>query len=299
MKLPKFPNPFRGLPLRFDREGRRLWKDFGMSLAAFVCVVIALVPLGSILIEAAVRGLQAIGPSFFLLDTAYGGIGNAIQGTLILVAFASAISLPVGILTGIYLSEFGKNRFGDAIRFFVDVMTQIPSIVVGIFAYSLILALAVLGVVSPRLAFSTTSGIIALSTIMIPVVARTAEEALRLVPNSTRESALALGIPEHRTILRVVLPTGGSGLITGALLALARVAGETAPLLLTAFGSGFGFQGLNQPIESLPHTIYTFALDSSTGLNQTAWGASLILVLIMLLISIASRVASRPRFASR
>ena len=188
---------------------------------------------------------------------------------------------------------------GGGIRFFVDVMTQIPSIVVGIFAYSLILALAVLGVVSPRLAFSTTSGIIALSTIMIPVVARTAEEALRLVPNSTRESALALGIPEHRTILRVVLPTGGSGLITGALLALARVAGETAPLLLTAFGSGFGFQGLNQPIESLPHTIYTFALDSSTGLNQTAWGASLILVLIMLLISIASRVASRPRFASR
>ena len=291
--------PFALPKLKFNRNMRRRLTDRAMSLAALMCVVIALVPLGSILFEALVRGAGALRPTVFTLDTRDGGIGNAIQGTLILISLTSLVSLPVGILTGIYLSEFGKGRLGGGIRFFVDVMTQIPSIVVGIFAYSLILALAVLGVVSPRLAFSTTSGIIALSTIMIPVVARTAEEALRLVPNSTRESALALGIPEHRTILRVVLPTGGSGLITGALLALARVAGETAPLLLTAFGSGFGFPGLNQPIESLPHTIYTFALDSSTGLNQTAWGASLILVLIMLLISIASRVASRPRFASR
>ena len=125
---------------------------------------------------------------------------------------------------------------------------------------------------------------------MIPFVARTSEEALRLVPVSTREAALALGIPRHRAILRVVLPSGGSGLLTGALLGVARVAGETAPLLVTAFGSLYGFAGLNQPVESLPHTIYTFALSPSSAENQAAWGASLILVLMMLLISISSRV---------
>ncbi len=292
----KFPNPFRGLPFRFDRDARRLWKDLVMSIAAFVCVVIALVPLGSILVEATVRGLQAIQPSFFLLDTAAGGIGNAIQGTLILVALSSAIALPVGILTGIYLAEFGKNRLGSSIRFFVDVMTQVPSIVVGIFAYSIILELAVLGVVSLRLVFSTITGTIALATIMIPFVARTAEEALRLVSVSTREAALALGIPRYRTILRVVLPTGGSGLVTGALLGVARVAGETAPLLMTAFGSGFGFAGLDQPIESLPHTIFTFALSPYTAQNQAAWGASLVLVLMMLMISVFSRVLLHSKY---
>ena len=277
-------------PFRFDRQGRRLWKDLAMSVAALLCVVIALVPLGSILVEAGARGLAAIRPSLFLLDTRDGGIGNAIQGTLILVALASGIALPVGILTGIYLSEFGKSRVGDSVRFFVDIMTQIPSIVVGIFAYSVILSLSFAGLVSPRLAFSTITGVIALSTIMIPFVARTSEEALRLVPVSTREAALALGIPRHRAILRVVLPSGGSGLLTGALLGVARVAGETAPLLVTAFGSLYGFAGLNQPVESLPHTIYTFALSPSSAENQAAWGASLILVLMMLLISISSRV---------
>jgi len=296
MRLPKIPNPFRDVSFRFDREARRLWKDLVMSIAAFLCVVIALVPLGSILIEAAVRGFQAIGPSFFLLDTAYGGIGNAIQGTLILVALASAISLPIGILTGIYLSEFGKNRFGQGIRFFVDVMTQIPSIVVGIFVYSLILLLSLSGIVSQRLVFSAIAGTIALATIMIPFVARTAEEALRLVSVSTREAALALGIPRHRMILRVVLPTGASGLVTGALLGVARVGGETAPLLMTAYGSGFGFSGLDQPVESLPHTIYTFALSPYLGQNQAAWGASLVLVVMMLMISVFSRLLLRSRY---
>lgn len=285
--------------LHFDRGTRRRWKDVVMSVAALACVVIALVPLGSILLEAGARGLQAIQPSFFTLDTASGGIGNAIQGTLILVALASAISLPVGVLTGVFLSEFGKNRLGEAVRFFVDVMTQVPSIVVGIFAYSLILELGALGLVSTRLVFSTTAGVIALATIMIPFVARTAEEALRLVPTSTREAALALGIPRHRAILRVVLPSAASGLVTGALLGVARVAGETAPLLMTAFGSGFGFSGLDHPVESLPHTIYTFALSPYTSENQAAWGASLVLVLLMLVISVSSRVVVRARSVSR
>jgi len=292
----RFPTHIAGLPLRLDREARRLWKDLAMSIAALLCVVVALVPLGSILIEATARGLQAIRPSFFSLDTADGGIGNAIQGTLILVALASLISLPVGILTGVYLSEFGKNRLGGSIRFFVDVMTQVPSIVVGIFAYSIILELGQAGIVSTRLVFSAISGTLALSVIMIPFVARTAEEAMRLVSTSTREAGLALGIPRYRVILRIVLPSSASALVTGALLGVARVAGETAPLLMTAFGSGFGFSGLDHPVESLPHTIYTFALSPYTAQNQAAWGASLVLVVIMLLISVFSRLLLRSRY---
>src|SRR2546422_3588398 len=294
----KLALPFTLPPLRFDREGRRLWKDLAMTAAAFVCVVIALIPLGSILIEAGIRGIQAITPNLFLFDTAYGGIGNAIQGTLILIALSSVSALPIGILTGIYLSEFGKGRVGDGVRFFVDVLTQVPSIVVGIFVYSLFLTLALAGLMSTRSVFTTITGVIALTTIMIPFVARTSEESLRLVPVSTREAALALGIPRYRSILRVVLPSGVSGLVTGALLGVARVAGETAPLLMTAYGSFYGFSGLDQPIESLPHTIYTFALDGSPARLQAAWGASLVLVLIMLVISIVSRAIVHFRSVS-
>src|SRR2546422_305357 len=270
-----------------------------MTVAAFLCVILALIPLGSLLFEASVRGLRSITPSFFTLTTANGGIGNAIQGTLILIALTAVIALPVGILTGIYLAEYGKNRVGAAVRFFVDVMTQIPSIVVGIFAFSLILELGATGIVSQRLVFSTTTGVIALSTIMIPFIARTSEEALRLVPISTRESALALGIPRYRAILRVVLPSSSSAVITGALLGIARVGGETAPLLMTCLGSPFWWQGLDQPCESLPHTIYVFALGPDSALNQAAWGASLILVLMMLAIAIVSRVVVRLRSVSR
>ena len=287
------------MTFRFDRDTRRQWKDFAMNVAAFLCVVIALIPLGSLLVEASVRGLRSITPSFFTLTTANGGIGNAIQGTLILIALTAVIALPVGILTGIYLAEYGKNPVGAAVRFFVDVMTQIPSIVVGIFAFSLILELGAAGIVDKRLVFSTTTGVIALSTIMIPFVARTSEEALRLVPISTRESALALGIPRYRAILRVVLPSSSSAVITGALLGIARVGGETAPLLMTCLGSPFWWQGLDQPCESLPHTIYVFALGPDSALNQAAWGASLILVLMMLGIAIVSRVVIRLRSVSR
>ena len=294
----KLSLPFTLPPFRFDREGRRLWKDLAMTVAAFACVVIALIPLGSILIEAGIRGIQALTPNLFLFDTAYGGIGNAIQGTLILIALSSVIALPIGILMGIYLSEFGKGRVGDAVRFFVDVLTQVPSIVVGIFVYSLFLTLALAGLMSTRSVFTTITGVIALTTIMIPFVARTSEESLRLVPVSTREAALALGIPRYRSILRVVLPSGVSGLVTGALLGVARVAGETAPLLMTAYGSFYGFSGLDQPIESLPHTIYTFALDGSPARLQAAWGASLVLVLIMLVISIVSRAIVHFRSVS-
>ncbi len=267
-----------------------------MSLAALACVVLALIPLGSILVEAMGRGLQAIGTSFFLSNTVVGGIGNAIQGTLILIALSGSIGIPVGILAGIYVSEYGNNRLGRALRFFNDVMTQIPSIVVGIFAFSLIFELSLLGVGSPRLATSSIAAVIALATIMIPVVARTSEEALRLVPVATREAALALGIPKYRVTLRVVLSSASGGLVTGALLAVARAAGETAPLLMTSAGSDFGFAGLDQPIASLTVTVYRFALDPRTAYNQAAWGAALVLTAMMLAISITSRILFRRRY---
>ena len=283
------------MKLSFDREARRLWKDYAMNIAAFACVILALIPLGSILIEAISRGSESITPSFLTSTTAASGIGNAIQGTLILAGLSSLVALPVGILTGVYLAEFGRNRIGDTVRFFVDVMTQIPSIVVGIFAYSFMLAL---NAANPRIVFSTISGVIALSTIMIPFVARTSEEALRLIPNSTREAALALGIPYYRTVLRVVIPAASSAVVTGGLLGVARISGETAPLLMTAFGNPFWYEGLDHPIESLPHTIFTFATGPSAAEHQAAWGASLILVLIMLGISIVSRLVVRLRRVS-
>ena len=287
------------MKFRFDRDTRRRWINLVMSIAALACVAIAILPLGSILFEATVRGSQAISWNFLTQPSGQGGIGNSIQGTLILISLTALIALPVGIITGIYLSEFGKNPIGGAVRFFVEVMTQIPSIVVGIFAYSLILELGVLGVVSNRLVFSTTTGVLALAPIMIPFVARTSEEALRLVPNSTREAALALGIPRYRTILRVVLPSCASALVTGGLLGIARVGGETAPLIMTAFLSPDWFGGLDQPIDALPLRIYRFAIGPSPTEHATAWGASLILVLIMLGISIISRTVLRLRSVSR
>ena len=282
-----------------DRETRRRWKDLGMGIASLVCVGLALLPLGSILVTAVVQGIAAIRPSLFLSDTVSGGIGNAIQGTLILLGLSSAVSLPIGILAGIYVAEFGQNRLGRAVRFFTDVMTQIPSIVMGVFAFSLIFELGAMGYVSPRLVYSTTSGTLALSVIIIPFIARTTDEALRLVPIETREAALALGLPKYKVTLRVVFSSASSGLLTGVLLAVARAGGETAPLLVTALGSLYGFSGLDQPIESMTHTIYVFALSPQPSLHQAAWGASLVLTGIMLLISILSRVAFRRKYGGR
>lgn len=294
--------------IRFDRDTRRRWKSHAISAAALACVVIALIPLGSILVEATSRGLGAVKPEMFTQSQPppcnpatsgtcpTGGIANAIQGTLILVVIASLISLPAGILTGIYVSEFGANRLGGVIRFFMDIMTEIPSIVVGIFIYTLLLELSVLGWIDRRLVFSAIAGVLALAIIMVPIVARTAEEALKLVPTSTREAALALGIPKYRVTLRIVLSSARSGLLTGGLLAVARAGGETAPLIMTAFGNPFMFQGFDRPIEALPRIIYYYGISPFPNWQELAWGATLILVLMMLGISVASRILLRQRF---
>ncbi|HEY7588927.1 MAG TPA: phosphate ABC transporter permease PstA [Thermoplasmata archaeon] len=299
------------MKLRFDRDTRRRWKSHAISAAALGCVIIALIPLVSILAEATSRGLHAVGPAMFTENQpppcnpetsatcSTGGIANAIQGTLILISLAALISLPAGVLTGVYVSEYGNNRLGRTVRFFTDILTEIPSIVVGIFVYTLLLESANLGWVDVRLVFSTIAGVLALAVIMVPIVARTSEEALRLVPTATREAALALGIPKYRVTLRIVLSSARSGLLTGSLLAVARAAGETAPLIMTAFGNPFGFQGLNQPIEAMPRIIFYYGISPFPNWQELAWGSALVLVLLMLSISVVARVLLRSRFGVR
>jgi phosphate transport system permease protein len=195
----------------------------------------------------------------------------------------------VGILSGVYLAEFGNNHYAATMRSINDVLTEFPSIVVGITAYGVIV-IALIG------SYSAVAGAIALSFILIPIVARTTEESLKLVPNSIREASLALGAHKWRTTLSVVLPAAKSGLVTGTLLAIARVAGETAPLIMTILGNRYFFQGLNQPMAALPLEIWRDSLQPQQSLQAQGWGAALILILIVLTLNITVRVASMGRF---
>lgn len=219
-----------------------------------------------------------------------GGMANAFVGTGILIGIASLIALPVGILAGVYLSEFGHNRFGDVLRFLTDVMTGVPSIVVGIVAYTL--------VVVPMHSFSALSGGVALSIIMIPTITRTTEEALKRVPASIREASLALGIHEWKTIVRVVIPAGLGGIVTGVMLGVARISGETAPLLFTAFGSQFWQQGLLKPLAAVPLQIFQYAIAPYKDWHQQAWAAALLLMLLVLGLNLGVRLATRTGFQS-
>ena len=216
-----------------------------------------------------------------------GGMRNEILGTLILVGLASSFALPVGLMAGIFLSDFANPKIASAVRFAADMLAGVPSIVVGVFAYAI--------VVRPMHSYSAFSGGIALAIIMIPIVARTAEESLRLVPNSMREAALALGITRWRAVLGVVIPGAITGIVTGIMLAVARVAGETAPLLFTAFGSYFGFDGLLKPISALPLSIYRYALSAYDDQNQLAWAGAFLLVVLVLVISVLVRWLSNRR----
>ena len=215
-----------------------------------------------------------------------GGIANAIGGSLKIVGLASLIGIPVGVLGAIYLAEFGNNRTGFAIRYCADVVNGVPSIVVGIFAYAL--------VVLPMKRFSALSAGIALSIIMVPLVIRTTEEFIRLVPTSIREAALALGIPQWKMILRVVLPTASRGILTGAILSVSRIAGETAPLLFTAFGNYYWGDGWLHPIAALPLTIFTYAISPFEDWHKQAWAAALILMVVVLTGNIMARMLMKP-----
>jgi phosphate transport system permease protein len=251
-------------------------------------VVIAVVPLLSILFEVISRGAGQLSVRFLTADYFGGGIGPAIQGSLIMIGLTSLIGIPIGILSGIYLSEFGDNKFASGIRLVNNVLTQFPSIVVGITAYGIII-IYVTGSYSPL------AGAVALSFILIPIVARTTEESLKLVSNSVREASLALGVHKWRTTLSVVLPTAASGLLTGTLLAVARIAGESAPLLFTILGNSFFFQGFNQPMDALPIRIFLDSRLPSASSQSQAWGAALVLILIVLALNIGVRLVSNRK----
>lgn len=261
------------------------------SLTAF-CTLLAVSALLIILFYIAWQGVDSISIQF-LTDTPRpvgegGGIGNAILGSLVLLLVSSAIGLPLGICVGIYLSEVGSGRFAGAVRFIVDTLTGIPSIVTGVFVYTIL--------VVPMRHFSALAGGVALALIMIPIVARTTEEMLKLVPHSLREGALALGAPQWRVTMGVVLPAAAPGIATGAMLAIARVSGETAPLLFTAFGSRFFSTSLNEPIASLTVQIYNYAISAYDEWHAQAWAATLVLMTLVLGINIIVRFLTRKRF---
>ena len=263
-----------------------------MTALTASCAVFAVVILLLILGYIAIRGVTSINLQF-LIDTPKpvgegGGIGNALVGSLVLLLIACVAGLPIGIAAGIYLAEFGDNWFAHIVRFVTDTLTGVPSIVIGVFVYTLI--------VLPQKHFSTLAGGVALALIMVPIVTRTTEEMIRLVPVSLREGALALGAPQWRVTLGVVLPAAASGVATGAMLAVARVSGETAPLLFTAFGSRFYNYYLDQPMASLTVQIYNYAISPYDEWHQQAWAATLVLMTLILLINIAVRFFTRKRF---
>jgi phosphate transport system permease protein len=267
----------------------RKFKNRLFFFLCFLCVAIAIVPLLSILYEVVLRGAHQLSLHFLTANSLEGGIGPAIQGTLIIIGLTSLIGIPVGILSGMYMAEFGNNKYASVLRNINNVLTEFPSIVVGITAFSII----VVGIIGT---YSPIAGAVALSFILIPIVARTTEESLKLVPDAIREASLALGVRRWRTILSVVLPTARSGLITGTLLAVARIAGETAPLLFTILGNSYFFQGFNQPMDALPIRIFLNSRQPSAVAQAQGWGAALILILIVLSLNIGVRLASKGRF---
>jgi len=275
---------------RADRT-RRAVSGIMTTLTA-LCTIVAVGILAIILGYIAMRGISSLNFRF-LVETPRpvgegGGIGNAIVGSAALLALSCAVGIPLGIGTGIYLSEFGRGWFATFVRFLVDTLTGVPSIVTGVFIYAVI--------VLWMQHFSAYAGGIALALIMIPIVARTTEEMIKLVPHSLREGALALGAPQWRVTLGVVVPAAASGIATGAMLAIARVSGETAPLLFTAFGSRFFPRNLNEPIASLTVQIYNYAISPYDEWHAQAWAATLVLMALILSINILVRFLTRKKF---
>jgi phosphate transport system permease protein len=276
-------------------SGRRKRVDVVARGLVALGTVIALIPLVLVVFYLLKRGLGALDGSFFTSDPTgnflgdQGGVRSAILGTIEMVALAAVIAIPLGVGVALYLVEFGKaSRFSQLVRYFVDVMTGVPSIVFGLFIY-ITLVLGGFGGQS----FTGYKGSFALALLMLPVVARSAEVVLLLVPDSLREAALALGAPRWRVTMRIVLPTALPGLITGSMLAIARAAGETAPLLFTAAAvNGLSFN-LNDRMNSLPVQIFTDVSQPNDQLVQRAWGSALVLVLLVFILTIFARLAQR------
>lgn len=273
-----------------SRDARRRAVSNVMTGLAVLSVLIALVPLALVLFFVVSQGVQAINVDFFTrmptpVGETGGGMANAIVGTLILCGIGALLAIPIGVLSGIYIAEYPGSRMAATVRFAADTLNGVPSIVIGIFVY----AIAVL----PVKHFSALAGGLALGVMMIPIITRTTEELLRLVPMSLREGALALGATRGRAVMTVVLPAALPGIVTGIVLALARIAGETAPLLFTAFNNRFWSTSLSEPIGSLTVQVYTYAIAPYDDWHRQAWAGALVLVLMILACSILARFATR------
>jgi phosphate transport system permease protein len=263
------------------------------GFVVFLCgsaVVLALVPLFFVFFYVIRQGFSSLSWDFFTkmpkpVGETGGGMANAILGTLYLIAIAAALAIPVGLIAGVYLSEYPRTRLATAVRFMADVLNGIPSIVIGIFAYGI--------AVMPVKHFSALAGGLALGFMMVPIIARTTEELLNLVPGSLREGALALGATRSRAAFSVMLPAALPGIMTGILVALARISGETAPLLFTSFNNRFFTTRLDQPIGSLTVQIFTYAISPYDDWHRQAWAGALVLVAVVFVFSALARVVTR------
>jgi len=284
--------------MHFERASNHTWRKIKSTLAstiAFVSAILVIAPLGLVFFHLLVNGAGSVNWDFFTklpapVGAVGGGMVNAIVGSLELLALAGAIGIPVGVLGGVYLAEYGSARINLVLRFLADVLNGVPSITWGVVVYGL--------VVLRFKGFSAYAGGLALSLIMIPLILRTTEEVVLLVPNGYREAALALGVSRWKMIVHIVMKTASKGIITGILLALARVGGETAPLLFTAFGNRFWNHSLSQPIAALPLQIFTYAISPYDDWHRQAWAGALVLVTGVFCVNIIVRILTRGRSAS-
>jgi phosphate transport system permease protein len=284
--------------MHLERADNHTWRKIKSALAsgiAFVSALLVIAPLGLVFFHLLVNGAGSVNWDFFTklpapVGAIGGGMANAIVGSLELLALAGAIGIPIGVLGGVYLAEYGSAQINSLLRFLADVLNGIPSITWGVVVYGL--------VVLRFKGFSAYSGGLALGLIMIPLILRTTEEIVLLVPNGYREAALALGVSRWKTIVYIVMKTASKGIITGILLALARVGGETAPLLFTAFGNRFWNHSLSQPIAALPLQIFTYAISPYDDWHRQAWAGALVLVTGVFCVNVIVRILTRGRTAS-
>jgi len=280
---------------RADNHTWRTVKSGLASTVAFISALLVIAPLGLVFFHLLVNGASSVNWDFFTklptpVGAPGGGMVNAIVGSLELLALAAAIGIPVGVLGGVYLGEYGSAGVNSVLRFIADVLNGVPSITWGVVVYGLI--------VLRFKGFSAYAGGLALGLIMIPLIIRTTEEVVLLVPNGYREAALALGVSRWKTIVHVVMKTASKGIITGILLALARVGGETAPLLFTAFGNRFWNHSLSQPIAALPLQIFTYAISPYDDWHRQAWAGALVLVTGIFCVNVLVRILTRGRTSS-
>jgi phosphate transport system permease protein len=284
--------------MHWEQANKHTWRKIKSALAsgiALVSAVLVIAPLGLVFFHLLVNGAGSVNWDFFTqlpkpVGEAGGGMVNAIVGSLELLAIAGAMGIPIGILGGVYLAEYGSARINSVLRFLADVLNGVPSITWGVVVYGL--------VVLRFKGFSAYAGGLALGLIMIPLILRTTEEIVLLVPNGYREAALALGVSRWKTIVHIVMKTASKGIITGVLLALARVGGETAPLLFTAFGNRFWNHSLSQPIAALPLQVFTYAISPYDDWHRQAWAGALVLVTGVFCVNIIVRILTRGRTAS-